>query len=138
MIKTAYILTALQSLALASPGWIENIEQGRGLLIAIIGMTVVFSGLVLISLVIRLLIRLFEDRRKKEKPVQTVETHEENELSEEEVLAITTAINLCSIYIEGEKQRLTWEFDQHDQSSWSVTGRAQTLAQRSNISRLKG
>jgi Na+-transporting methylmalonyl-CoA/oxaloacetate decarboxylase gamma subunit len=136
--KTAYLFFILQGIASASPGWIDNIQKGNGLLIALIGMTVVFSGLVLISLIIRVLVHYVEERPKTSPNAQSETGSQVRDLSDEEVLAIVTAINLCSIYIEGEKQRLTWKFDQLDQSSWGITGRAQTLAQRSSISRLKG
>lgn len=132
------LLLLLYGTSFANPAWLDNINNGKGFMIALIGMTIVFSGLVLISLIIRLLIRFIEDRKKEIKQETAPAALTESELTDEEVMAIATALNLCSIYIEGEKQRLTWEFDQLDQSSWGVTGRAQSLAQKTTISRLKG
>lgn len=136
--KILYIIFLLQGVTLAASDWYQNISEGRGFLIALIGMTIVFCGLVLISLVIRLMIHFLEDRKQVIEPAKKTEKSVSEKLTEEELLAIVTALNLSSIYIEGERQRLTWEASQLDQSSWSVTGRVQTLSKRSNISRLKG
>jgi Na+-transporting methylmalonyl-CoA/oxaloacetate decarboxylase gamma subunit len=138
IMKNLLFLFTLCEIAFAEPSWLENIHNGKGILIAFIGMSIVFSGLVFINIIIRILLKYLDPPKSQPKATPAPVSATSDTLSDEEVLAITTAIGLSTIYIEGEKQRLTWEYEQLDQSSWSVTGRAQTLAQRTNITRLKG
>ncbi|MGD9899884.1 MAG: OadG family transporter subunit [Calditrichaceae bacterium] len=129
-------------LSAGSAEWIQKIVEGNGLLISVIGMTIVFSGLLLISLSIRLLTKLdsnnIGDDENETIGISALSDEENNSVSEEVIIAITTAISLCHSYVEGEKQRLTWEDDSYEQSPWSVSGIVQGVTQRSNISTMKG
>ncbi len=129
-------------LSAGSAEWIQNIMEGNGFLISVIGMTIVFSGLLLISLSIKLLTKLDSKNigvdENKSSEISPLSNEENNPLPEEVIIAITTAISLCHSYVEGEKQRLTWEDDSYEQSPWSVSGIVQAVTQRSNISTVKG
>ncbi len=102
--------------------------------ISIIGMTIVFSGLVILSLSLPLIRKLAEGKSKKseQKDDGTLDT---GELTEEEIVAITVAIHAHFAKISRmEDMQLTWEMYDKPYSPWRLAGRSRILMDRTAFS----
>ncbi|HSJ07464.1 MAG TPA: OadG family protein [Longimicrobiales bacterium] len=117
---------------------IDNVLTGHGLGIAVTGMTVVFAGLVLVSLYIRVLPRVLEEagglaRRRRDRQA-TDSTVVPAALSSADP-ALLAAIGYV-LQAEREHalalddQRITLREDDEEQRVWTAIGKMRTLATR--------
>jgi len=95
---------------------------------SLMGMTLVFAGLVIIAIYITLLPRLL--RLGSPKPqLSTKTTSADNREEEEILLAIATALHLHNNFPDGD-ERITWKSHGDMESPWLVSGRMQSLNNR--------
>ncbi len=98
---------------------------------SLMGIGLVFGGLLIIALYITLLPRLLEFTQRKQSSPATTETTADSEQEEEILLAIATAFHLHSNFPEGS-ERITWKShgDVEAPSPWLVSGRMDSLTSR--------
>lgn len=96
---------------------------------SLFGMSLVFSGLIVISLFIILLPKIVNTPRKSDTgtPVSGIDSLEEKEL----LLAIATAFHLDQDFPE-ENEKITWKSHGDIETSWQISGRAHGLSVRSH------
>lgn len=104
---------------------IENLLQNNGLNTALSGLLIVFSGLVIIALVIHLFNRVFSfinrDRDKRSELNATQNIMLADKISEEELAAITVAIELYrKIHFEKLQGKITFVHG-NAQSPWKIS-----------------
>ncbi len=95
---------------------------------SLMGMGLVFGGLVIIAIYITLLPKLLKLGSKKTQPSKTKNPADSNE-EEEILLAIATALHLHNNFPDGD-ERITWKSHGDMESPWLVSGRMQTLSSR--------
>jgi Na+-transporting methylmalonyl-CoA/oxaloacetate decarboxylase gamma subunit len=95
---------------------------------SLMGMGLVFGGLVIIAIYITLLPKLLQLTTPKPKPSKNGETSDDGE-EEEILLAIATALHLHNNFPDGD-ERITWKSHGDMESPWMVSGRMQSLANR--------
>ncbi len=94
---------------------------------SIMGMGLVFAGLVIIAIYITLLPKLLKIGRKKPRPAPPKKPTDHVE--EEILLAIATAFHLHNNFPEGD-ERITWKSHGDMESPWLVSGRLHSLQSR--------
>lgn len=102
---------------------------------SLMGMGLVFAGLLFIALYILLLPKLLalSERKAKTQAVACACTDEKCKQEEEEILlAIATALHLHSNFPEGE-DRITWKSHGDMESPWLVSGRMRSLKSRQQV-----
>ena len=101
---------------------------------SLMGMALVFGGLLFIALYITLLPKLLALSEKTSKPQGSVTCTDKKCVQEEEeiLLAIATALHLHSNFPEGE-DRITWKSHGDMESPWLVSGRMQSLKSRQQV-----
>lgn len=100
-----------------------------GFKLSMIGMSTVFIGLVVLALSLPLIRKLAEGKKKQSVPEVVAETTDE--LSEEHVIAITTAIHAHFLKInQMEDMKLTWKMYEKPYSPWRLAGRSRMLMNR--------
>lgn len=100
---------------------------------SLMGMGLVFGGLLFIALYILLLPKLLALGEKKAKTQAAACTDEKCKQEEEEILlAIATALHLHSNFPEGE-DRITWKSHGDMESPWLVSGRMRSLKSRQQV-----
>lgn len=114
---------------------IHNFQQPgfNALQFSLMGMTLVFGGLLIIALYIYLLPKLLAlgERQPKRKKSQC--NSEKCKQEEEEILlAIATALHLHCDFPEGE-DRITWKSHGDMESPWLVSGRLRSLKNRQQV-----
>ncbi len=95
---------------------------------SLMGMSLVFCGLVIIAIYITLLPKLLKLGAPKQQPL-TTKTEASDNVEEEILLAITTALHLHNNFPDGE-ERITWKSHGDMESPWLVSGRMQSLNSR--------
>jgi len=95
---------------------------------SLMGMGLVFGGLLIIALYITLLPRLLELGRPKSTPGSSTNNGEKED-EEEILLAIATALHLHNNFPDGE-ERITWKSHGDMESPWLVSGRMHSLSTR--------
>ena len=95
---------------------------------SLMGMGLVFSGLLIIALYIILLPRLLELCQPKPLKVEKGKSAENGE-EEEILLAIATALHLHNNFPDGD-ERITWKSHGDMESPWLVSGRMHSLTNR--------
>ena len=95
---------------------------------SLMGMGLVFGGLVIIAIYITLLPKLLNLGNPKPKPSQNKQTADDGE-EEEILLAIATALHLHNNFPDGD-ERITWKSHGDMESPWLVSGRMQSLNSR--------
>ncbi|MBU0961537.1 MAG: OadG family protein [Proteobacteria bacterium] len=95
---------------------------------SLMGLGLVFGGLLIIALYITLLPRLLELTQRKQSSLAKIETAADKNQKEEILLAIATAFHLHSNFPEGS-ERITWKShgDMESPSPWLVSGRMHSL-----------
>lgn len=100
---------------------------------SLMGMAIVFAGLVIIAIYIVILpkmLRLLASLRKKKKSKQKETVVEEPKSIQTEILlAIATAAHLHINFPEGN-ERITWKSHGDMESPWQVSGRMNSLGVR--------
>ncbi len=98
---------------------------------SLMGIGLVFGGLLIIALYITLLPRLLELTKRKQSSPATTEMTADSDREEEILLAIATAFHLHSNFPEGS-ERITWKShgDLESPSPWLVSGRMDSLTSR--------
>jgi len=114
---------------------IHNFQQPgfNALQFSLMGMALVFGGLLIIALYILLLPKLLalgEKTQEKREPECTDDKCRQEE--EEILLAIATALHLHSDFPEGE-DRITWKSHGDMESPWLVSGRLRSLKSRQQV-----
>lgn len=101
---------------------------GMGYRIALVGMTTVFLGLVVLSLSLPLIRRMAEGKAKPEaKPAPA----DSAELTKEEIVAAVAAVHAHMTRLNTiEEMQLTWEMYDKPYSPWRLAGRAKLLTDR--------
>jgi Na+-transporting methylmalonyl-CoA/oxaloacetate decarboxylase gamma subunit len=100
---------------------------------SLMGMGLVFGGLLIIALYIFLLPKLLALGERKPKVQDAQCTDDKCKLEEEEILlAIATALHLHNDFPEGE-DRITWKSHGDMESPWLVSGRMQSLKSRQQV-----
>jgi Na+-transporting methylmalonyl-CoA/oxaloacetate decarboxylase gamma subunit len=114
---------------------IHNLLQPgfNALQFSLMGMGLVFGGLLIIALYILLLPRLLALGERKIKPRESKCTDDKCKREEEEILlAIATALHLHNDFPEGE-DRITWKSHGDMESPWLVSGRMHSLKSRQQV-----
>ncbi len=95
---------------------------------SLMGMGLVFSGLLIIAIYITLLPRLL--KLCQSKPLQSKTSEAAKSEKEEEILlAIATALHLHNNFPDGD-ERITWKSHGDMESPWLVSGRMHSLNSR--------
>lgn len=129
MMVNAILLNVLQS----TPNQ-ELIDIGAKL--ALIGMSTVFMGLVILSLSLPLIKRIAEGKKKSKDNSDF--TEDVNELTPDQVVAITTAIHAHILRInQMEDMKLTWEMYERPYTPWRLAGRSKMLMDRTTTRQRK-
>jgi Na+-transporting methylmalonyl-CoA/oxaloacetate decarboxylase gamma subunit len=95
---------------------------------SLMGMGLVFGGLVVIAIYITLLPKLLKLGRPKPVAIQD-RTVVEDSKEEEILLAITTALHMHNNFPDGD-ERITWKSHGDMESPWLVSGRMNSLNSR--------
>ncbi len=100
-----------------------------GYKLALIGMSTVFIGLVILSLSLPLIKRIAEGKKNKKKDSDS--TDDSCELTADQIVAITTAIHAHILKInQMEDMKLTWEMYERPYTPWRLAGRSKMLMDR--------
>ncbi len=113
---------------------LTNVLRGDGIATTIIGMTIVFCGLLLISLFIRLLPKALTalDRLTSPRQASTAQLTTDTAPSEEEIhAAICLAIHMELERCGGDLQRITIAQRPAPGSFWNSAGKMRSLSDRS-------
>lgn len=99
--------------------------------LSLMGMALVFGGLLIIAFYISLLPRLLQLTTPKPKEVIPTENSADDTREEEILLAIATALHLHNNFPDGD-ERITWKShgDMESPSPWLVSGRMHGLNSR--------
>jgi Na+-transporting methylmalonyl-CoA/oxaloacetate decarboxylase gamma subunit len=119
----------------------SNVFMGdfNAITFSLLGMGIVFAGLLTISLYIAGLPYVLNFIFKKPSKVGVAVKGDRKEIEKQEsdievLIAIATAIHLEQNFAE-DNQKITWADNHHEQDSgWQQTGLAARLAQRQNMS----
>jgi Na+-transporting methylmalonyl-CoA/oxaloacetate decarboxylase gamma subunit len=110
---------------------IENLVKGRGLELALIGMSVVFSGLVLLTISLFLMERIMKWHSGRTTPSNGTDgktsplTKEDKVMTGEEAAAIFTAIILYHrLHMDEHRQRITFQQSVRPLSPWALSGKS--------------
>ena len=95
---------------------------------SLMGMSLVFGGLVIIAIYITLLPRLLKLGNPKTKASKNQQATNDDE-EEEILLAIATALHLHNNFPDGD-ERITWKSHGDMESPWLVSGRMHSLNSR--------
>ncbi len=99
---------------------------GDGAGIALAGMTTVFTGLVVLAILLPLLRRAAEGRGGRDPGRESDEGS--GELSPEQVVAVTAAVHAHLALLDRmESMKLTWESYERPYTPWRLAGRAEHL-----------
>ena len=111
-----------------------NIEGGFG--IALVGMTTVFTGLVVLAFMLPALESWIEDRfglnrRKKDKSSLS---QQDAAMTPEEVAAVSAAIHAHFCLLDQvENMKLTWEAHEKPYTPWKLAGRAEHIQESGSL-----
>ncbi len=112
-----------------------NIEGGFG--IALVGMTTVFTGLVVLAFMLPALERWIKDRfglnrRKLDK--SSLSQQDTETMTPEEVAAVTAAIHAHFCLLDQvENMKLTWEAYDKPYTPWKLAGRAEHIQESGSL-----
>lgn len=129
MMVNAILLNVLQ----AAPDQ-ELLNIGAKL--ALIGMSTVFIGLVILSFSLPLIKRIAEGKKNSKGEADSAKCP--NELTDDQVVAITTAIHAHILRInQMEDMKLTWEMYERPYTPWRLAGRSKMLMDRTTTRQRK-
>lgn len=112
-----------------------DIEGGFG--IALVGMVTVFTGLVVLALMLPALERWIKDRFglrifKKRSPLSQQDS--EKHMTAEEVAAVSAAIHAHFCLLDQvENMKLTWEAHEKPYTPWKLAGRAEHIQESGSL-----
>ena len=112
-----------------------DIEGGFG--IALVGMTTVFTGLVVLAFMLPALESWIKDRfglnwRKKNK--SSLSQQDTETMTPEEVAAVSAAIHAHFCLLDQvENMKLTWEAHEKPYSPWKLAGRAEHIQESGSL-----
>ncbi len=112
-----------------------NIEGGFG--IALVGMTTVFTGLVVLAFMLPALERWIKDRfglnrRKLDK--SSLSQQDTETMTPEEVAAVSAAIHAHFCLLDQvEHMKLTWEAHEKPYTPWKLAGRAEHIQESGSL-----
>ncbi len=113
-----------------------DIEGGLG--IALVGMVTVFTGLVVLALMLPALERWIKDRfglNKKNKDRSSLSQQDSDEtMTLEEVAAVSAAIHAHFCLLDQvENMKLTWETHEKPYNPWKLAGRAEHIQESGSL-----
>lgn len=113
---------------------LKNASTVESFLLAIIGISTVFTGLLILAGIFVLIPKIFNPRAKQIKEKDT----ETSPLTGEIISAISVALYLhLQVYQEEQKQILTWDRKFRRFSPWNMSGRL-FINQKNTITKYKG
>lgn len=120
-----------QTVMLLSIPGAGTVDVGSGLGIALVGMTAVFTGLVVLSLMLPAL-KSWVERKfgigGRQGDDEGASIHRPRPLSPEEVAAVSAAIHAHFCLLDQmENMKLTWETYEKPYTPWRLAGRAELL-----------
>lgn len=108
-----------------------SVDMGNGLGIALVGMTAVFTGLVLLAFLLPLLENWVERRLRAAEVIDEGgegASASNRPLGPEEVVAVTAAVHAHFCLLDQiENMKLTWETYEKPYTPWRLAGRAELL-----------
>lgn len=111
---------------------VDNLFLGdfNSITFSLFGMSLVFSGLIVINLFIILLPKIVNTPRKRDTGTSSssMDSLEEKEL----LLAIASAFHLDQDFPE-ENEKITWKSHGDIETPWQISGRAHGLSVRSHV-----
>lgn len=131
-IPSAAWLYVVDTMSLTNIGLHNFTQSGfNALQFSLVGLSLVFCGLLIIALYISLLPKLLELSQRQKSSPAIPETIADKDQNEEILLAIATAFHLHSNFPEAS-ERITWKShgDIESPSPWLVSGRMHSLASR--------
>ena len=112
-----------------------NLEGGFG--IALVGMVTVFTGLVVLALMLPALERWIKDRfglRILKKRSSLSQQDSETNMTLEEVAAVSAAIHAHFCLLDQvENMKLTWEAHEKPYTPWKFAGRAEHIQESGSL-----
>ncbi|MCK5115276.1 MAG: OadG family protein [Candidatus Aegiribacteria sp.] len=112
-----------------------DIEGGFG--IALVGMTTVFTGLVLLAFMLPVLERWIKDRfglNRRAKNRSSLSQQDSKTMTPEEVAAVTSAIHAHFCLLDQvENMKLTWEAHDKPYTPWKLAGRAEHIQESGSL-----
>jgi len=111
-----------------------DIEGGFG--IALVGMTTVFTGLVVLAFMLPALESWIEDRfglNRKRKDKSSL-SQQDAAMTPEEVAAVSAAIHAHFCLLDqAENMKLTWEAHEKPYTPWKLAGRAEHIQESGSL-----
>jgi len=112
----------------------ESADLSGGLGIAFVGMTTVFTGLVLLSFLLPVLERWVKDKlglhRRKNAPLLELN----RSMTREEVAAVSAAIHVHFCLLDQvENMKLTWETHEKPFTPWRLAGRSEHIQESGSL-----
>ena len=118
-------LTSLQCAAV-------DLDNGIG--IAMVGMTTVFTGLVVLALTLPVLKKWVEDRFGFAGADDSREHKIERDLNREEIAAVSAALHAHFCLLDQlENMKLTWESYEKPYTPWRLAGRAEQFQETGSL-----
>lgn len=149
MLHLPNLIVSNPILALSWKAGLENISKGDGVTISIIGMSVVFSGLIVLNFVLILLGKVEDFIKKipeffknltksKEKVEELPVKAEPKQMTGEEAAAICMALIIYQrIHQDEANQRITFDSALRPLSPWGLSAKVQNLERANPASGLK-
>ena len=112
-----------------------DIEGGFG--IALVGMTTVFTGLVILAFMLPALESWIKDRfglNRRKKNKSSLSQQDTETMTPEEVAAVSAAIHAHFCLLDQvENMKLTWEAHEKPYSPWKLAGRAEHIQESGSL-----
>jgi len=110
----------------------ENIGGGLG--IALVGMTTVFIGLVVLAFTLPALKSWVKNRFGLDRKNPHAGQSSEETLTQEEIAAVSAAIHVHFCFLDQvENMKLTWETYERPYSPWRLAGRTEHLQESGSL-----
>ncbi|MBD3278048.1 MAG: hypothetical protein GF388_07100 [Candidatus Aegiribacteria sp.] len=110
------------------------VDLGNGVGIALVGMTTVFVGLVVLALILPALKKWVEDRFGLAKGEDSQELETKREMTREELAAVSAALHAHFCLLDQvENMKLTWESYEKPYTPWRLAGRAEHLQESGSL-----
>jgi len=112
-----------------------DIEGGFG--IALVGMTTVFTGLVVLAFMLPALESWIKDRfglNRRKKNKSSLSQQDTETMTPEEVAAVSAAIHAHFCLLDQvENMKLTWEAHENPYTPWKLAGRAEHIQESGSL-----
>ena len=111
-----------------------NTPEFDAVMFALFGMSMVFGGLVIISLYITILPKLLAlpSKLKNRKKMVNVKADDSGQTDQDILIVIATAFHLSQNFPE-ENEKITWKSHGALESPWKISGRVHGLSVRNQV-----